>query len=91
MRLQQVTGVMPVPLFKKETHMESRGPEVHVEENAARAGSTPHIVRYVLLISLALAIVALSAIWITGAVSSDDDTGGAADSAQAAREQAAQE
>lgn len=71
--------------------MQTHGTEVHVDENAARAGSTPHIVRYVLLISLALAIVALSAIWITGAIGSDDQTGGAADSAQAAREQAIRE
>lgn len=38
------------------------------QTDQARAGSTPHIVRYVLGISLALAILALSAIWITGAL-----------------------
>ena len=71
--------------------MQSNGNEVHVEEDAARAGSTPHVVRYILLISLALAIVALSAIWITGAVGSDDETGATADSVQAVQEEAMKE
>ncbi|MCK9540667.1 MAG: hypothetical protein M0R03_01395 [Novosphingobium sp.] len=48
--------------------MERRGDEVHVTDEEARSGSTPHIVRYVLMISLLLAILALSAIWITGAL-----------------------
>jgi hypothetical protein len=50
--------------------MERRGDEIHVETDEARGASTPHIVRYVLVISLLLAIGALSAIWITGALSS---------------------
>jgi len=49
--------------------MERIGEEVHIETDEARGGSTPHIVRYVLAISLALAILAMSAIWITGALS----------------------
>lgn len=52
--------------------MHKEGDEVHIDEDEARGGSTPHIVRYVLGISLALAIVALSAIWITGALSQGD-------------------
>ena len=68
--------------------METQGREVHLEEDEARAGSTPRIVRYVLLISLALAVIALSAIWITGALSTPDDTGGAATS-QAEQESSA--
>ena len=52
--------------------METRGQEVHVDMEEARAGSTPHVVRYVLLVSLALAIIALSAIWITGALTDDN-------------------
>ncbi|GGB95124.1 hypothetical protein GCM10011494_11980 [Novosphingobium endophyticum] len=52
--------------------METRGDEVHVDVEEARAGNTPHIVRYVLLISLALAIIALSAIWITGALTDEN-------------------
>ena len=50
--------------------MERQGDEVHVNTSEARGGSTPHIVRYVLVISLLLAIVALSLVWITGALSS---------------------
>lgn len=49
--------------------MERVGEEVRLNEDEARAGSTPHIVRYVLFFSLLMAILALSAIWITGAVS----------------------
>lgn len=50
--------------------MERHGEEVHIETEEARGGSTPHIVRYVLVISLVLAIGAMSLIWITGAMSS---------------------
>lgn len=50
--------------------MERRGEEIHVDSDEARSGETPHIVRYVLLITLLLAIAALSAIWITGAATS---------------------
>lgn len=57
--------------------MERQGDEVHVETDEARSGSTPHIVRYVLAISLFLAIAALSLIWITGALSSNPPNGGA--------------
>lgn len=41
--------------------------EIHSETDAARAGSTPHIVRWILGISMFAAIVLLSAIWIAGA------------------------
>jgi hypothetical protein len=51
--------------------MERQGEEVHVNTSEARGGSTPHIVRYILAISLILAIGALSLIWITGAASSE--------------------
>jgi len=45
-----------------------KGDEVHITTEEARAGTTNVGMRYVLAISLALAIVALSAIWITGAL-----------------------
>jgi len=45
------------------------GEEVHVDTDDARSGETPHIGRYILGISLLLAIIALSLIWITGAIS----------------------
>ena len=53
--------------------MERQGEEVHVTTSEARSGTTPHIVRYVLAISLLLVIAALSAIWITGAVNAPQD------------------
>lgn len=48
--------------------MERRGDEVHIDTDEARGASTPHIVRYVLLFSTLLAIIALSIVWITGAL-----------------------
>jgi len=48
--------------------MERKGSEIHLETDEARAGSTPHVVRYVLFLGLLLAIVALSVVWIAGAV-----------------------
>ncbi|MEZ5655327.1 MAG: hypothetical protein R3E04_05495 [Sphingobium sp.] len=49
--------------------MRRLGEEVHLDSDEARAGDTPHIVRYVLAFGLLLAIVAMSLTWITGAVS----------------------
>jgi hypothetical protein len=49
--------------------MERQGDEVHIETDEARGGSTPHIVRWVLIVGLTLAIVLLSATWIIGALS----------------------
>ena len=43
------------------------GEEVQLEKDEARGGTTPHVVRYVLFFSLTMAIIAMSAIWITGA------------------------
>ena len=57
--------------------MQRQGEEVHVETDEARGGSTPHIVRYILAISLFLAIAALSLVWITGALNSNPPNGGA--------------
>ena len=55
--------------------MEKIGDEIHIETDEARGGSTPHIVRYVLAISLLLAILAMSAIWITRALSEGPSQG----------------
>lgn len=49
--------------------MENRDGEIHIETDEARGGSTPHIMRYVLAISITLAIILLSITWITGALS----------------------
>lgn len=48
--------------------MERQGDEVHVSETEASAGSQPHIVRYILAVSLLLVTVLLSAIWIFGSI-----------------------
>ena len=52
--------------------MRTEGNEVHVSEEEASGGSKEGIVRWVLIFGLILAIGALSLIWITGALSSDD-------------------
>ncbi|HET9642919.1 MAG TPA: hypothetical protein VFP68_06095 [Burkholderiaceae bacterium] len=49
--------------------MKRIGDEIHIDVDEARSGQTLHVMRYVLGISLALAIAALSAIWISGALS----------------------
>jgi hypothetical protein len=54
--------------------MQTNGERVHADVDEARAGSTPNIVRWVLTISLLAAIVLLTAIWVIGAWSSDQDT-----------------
>ncbi len=61
--------------------MRTEGDEIHEETDAARAGSTPNVVRWVLAISLLAAMVLTSIIWITGAVTTDgaDDTNNATD------------
>ena len=48
--------------------MQRQGDEIHLTTTEARAGSNSNVVRYVLVISMTLAILALSAIWITGAL-----------------------
>jgi hypothetical protein len=48
--------------------MERQGDEVHLTENEASGGEQPHIVRWVLAISLLLTVALLSAIWIIGAL-----------------------
>lgn len=48
--------------------MERQGDEVHVTEVEASGGSQPHIVRYVLGISLLLVVGLMSLIWIIGSI-----------------------
>jgi hypothetical protein len=52
--------------------MHSDGDEVHVSEEEASGGSKEGVVRWVLIIGTLLAIIALSAIWITGAAFRSD-------------------
>jgi hypothetical protein len=48
--------------------MERQGDEVHVSQEEASGGVQPHIVRYILGVSLLLVVALLSAIWILGSV-----------------------
>jgi len=48
--------------------MERQGDEVHLSETEATAGIKAQGVRYVLGISLLLAVIALSAIWIIASI-----------------------
>lgn len=46
--------------------MYKQGDEVHLNQTEARGGTTPHIVRYVLVASMALVVIAfiiLLALW----------------------------
>lgn len=43
--------------------MTGQDEEVHIQAEDARAGETPHIVRYVLGISLTLTVIALGFVW----------------------------
>lgn len=52
--------------------MHKDGDSVHISEEEASGGSKEGVVRWVLIIGLLLAIVALSIIWITGAASRSD-------------------
>lgn len=42
--------------------------EIHIDEDDAKAGTNEGVVRWVLGISLGLAIIALTLIWVTGAL-----------------------
>lgn len=48
--------------------MERQGDEIHVNEEEASAGSQPHVVRYILGISLLLVTGLLSLVWIIGSL-----------------------
>lgn len=48
--------------MRNERRMRMPEEQQHVDTDNARAGSTPHIVRYVLLISLLLVIVGMALI-----------------------------
>lgn len=52
--------------------MHKEGESVHLSEEEASGGRKDGVVRWVLVIGLLLAIAALSAIWIGGALSSSD-------------------
>lgn len=49
--------------------MTDKDEAIHIEDDDARAASTPGIMRYILGISLLLAVIAMSAVWIIPALS----------------------
>lgn len=51
-------------------HRHTQPPPARLTPDEARGATGLNVVRWVLLISLVLAILALSAIWITGAMTS---------------------
>jgi len=63
--------------------------EIRIDKTDARAGSNEGVVRWVLGISLGLAIVAMTVIWMTGALSQDpvESAGTATGRAEAQAEQ----
>jgi hypothetical protein len=56
----------------QETLVPKPEPEIRVDSTDARAGSNEGVVRWVLVISLSLAIAALTVIWVTGALTQDN-------------------
>lgn len=44
--------------------MERDGNQIHVSETEARSGTKLHVMRYVLLGSMVLALIALAVVWI---------------------------
>jgi hypothetical protein len=50
--------------------MKRDGDQIELNTEEASGGTSPRIVRYILGISLLLAILGLSTVWITGAVTS---------------------
>lgn len=51
--------------------MERHGEEVELTATEARGASTTHVMRYVLGISLALAIIAMTLVWVIPALTSN--------------------
>ncbi len=49
--------------------MERNGDQIHVSEAEASGGEKGHLVRWVLGVSLVLAVGLLSVVWIVGAIS----------------------
>lgn len=41
---------------------------IHIEDDHARAGQTPGVVRRVLAVSLGITVIAMSAVWIVPAL-----------------------
>lgn len=61
--------------LRKGSALKTHDNEIHIETNEARGESTPHVVRWVLAISLALAIITMSAVWTVPAITGKADAG----------------
>ena len=57
-------------------------PQMHRSTDKTRAGSTPHIVRYVLIISTAVAAIAMTLVLLWGKAISPEDAGGSTSTAE---------
>lgn len=64
--------------------MHREGQEVHVETDEARGGSTPHIVRWVLVISLALIVILFTLTFVIGTDQAQDQQDAAEGGAEVA-------
>jgi hypothetical protein len=69
--------------------METNNDEIHLDQNEARAGSTPGVARYVLAISLVLVVIAFAVIVMTGALNSNQHNNAQESSQRAVAEQKA--
>jgi hypothetical protein len=59
--------MMPLPtLDTRRVRMERQGDEVHISQEEVTGAVQPHIVRYVLGVSLLLVVILMSLIWILG-------------------------
>jgi hypothetical protein len=64
--------MIPCPL-QQETFMPTPDPRTRIDETDAKAGSREGVVRWVLAISLVLAIGAMTLVWVTGALTQNAD------------------
>ena len=48
--------------------MNDNNKTIHIEDDDARAASTPGVLRYILGFSLLFAVIAMSAVWIIPAI-----------------------
>lgn len=68
--------------------MDKQGDNIQVNDVEASGGSKEGVVRYVLVIGLVLAIGLLTLIWVTGALTQDEDEQDISVSSQIATEEA---
>jgi hypothetical protein len=52
--------------------MHREGEEVHIDKDEARAGSTPHIVRWVLVASLSILVILFTLTFVVGVDQASD-------------------